>query len=198
MYAPIRVVVTIIVLLVCLTAPAAAQDVPGVELSAGYSSIHISQETHPVGWYGDASVALGRSIALVGAATGTYYTTTAQFANAGLQFDITGHMRVHTGAGGLRVVIRRTPRVVPFVQVLGGAIRVSGRASATVSGLRSPASSIDVNDSNTNKMIEAGGGIYLMISPRLGARVGGYDMSVFGEGNTTSGFRFSAGLVVGL
>jgi hypothetical protein len=161
-----------------LAAPAAAQDVPRVEVSGGYNFLRVfddalgDEKNFPAGWYADVSGNVTPMFAIVGAVFGTYKTIEV--------FDLSAHGFM----GGIRINSRANARVVPFGEILGGAIR-----SATEGG--------GLDESETDGLLQLGGGVNLMARPNVGVRLSADYLRVFEEDEGTNVFRFGAGIVLG-
>lgn len=172
---PIVLALTIL----ALAAPAAAQDVPRIEVSGGYNFLRLleddlgDEKNFPAGWYADVSGNVTPMVAIVGAVFGTYKTIEV--------FDLSAHGFM----GGVRVSSRANVRVVPFGEILGGAIR-----STTEGG--------GLDESETDGLLQLGGGVNLMASPNVGVRLSADYLRVFEEDEGSNIFRFGAGIVLGL
>jgi opacity protein-like surface antigen len=96
--------------------------------------------------------------------------------------------------GGVRLSARRHPRVVPFAQVLFGLARLSAsvEGSATVGG---QTTTIEEFESDNELAIEAGGGVNIRLTERVGARFGASYVR-FGGDDGGNAFRVAAGIVV--
>jgi len=166
--------------------PARAQTAL-IELSGGYNFLRLPgaalpDENLPAGWYADVAANVTDMFAAVGQVDGNYQSR--EFTG-----DFAGSMNtsVHRFMGGVRVHVRTNPRVVPFGQVLVGAMHVR-RAFAPYA-----------LDTETDAALQAGGGVNLM-SRNIGVRVGLDYMRVFGGYDLipgVNGFRFAAGVVYG-
>src|SRR5262245_2467314 len=167
-------------------APAVAQ-----ELSAGWRLLHNNDTTLKRGWYLDADGHLNEVFSVVGEIGGSYRSEDGVDVVSGTRVNVDVNFSVHTFAGGLRL---RAPigGIVPFGQVMFGAVRqaVSVEGSTTV-GTRT----VTVNDKNsdTDPILDVGGGVNIMTADKFGVRVGLGWMRFFHEGNDSNVFRFEAG-----
>ena len=188
------------VLLVSAAAPASAQDAPNGEFSAGWKMLHAMDvfagvdQTVPKGWYADLSANLSNSFAIVGEISGAYKTYEQSVTQLGIRIDASANVSIHTFMGGLRVS-KRTPKVVPFAQVLFGAavVGASVEGSATVGG-----TTINIDEaggSTSDFAFDAGGGVNLNLSNNVGLRFQGSYVRIGGDGGG-NGLRLGAGLVV--
>jgi opacity protein-like surface antigen len=173
-----------------LAGPAFAQNAPKAEISGGYQYFQAKQkgdsdsEKFKKGWYGDLAGNVNRTVGLV-FSVGSNSKTIEDGSDS---FDIT----VHQFLGGVRVSGRNNPMAVPFGQVLVGAMRLKG-TQGTFSATE--------NDLG----VLAGGGVNLMPKGNVGVRIGldythikaksGGDLL---DGQAINGFRFVAGIVLGL
>lgn len=163
--------------------PAAAQDAARVELSGGYNFLRVFEEdfedekNFPGGWYAEVAGNLTDMFAIVGQVSGNYKTLT---------FDSTDvDAKLHTFSGGVRVSSRVNQRVVPFAHILGGGVRSSFEGGGE-------------EDSETDGILQIGGGVNLMPNARVGIRLGADYLRVFVEDEGVNVFRFAAGVVLPL
>ena len=115
---------TALLLLCCLSQPAAAQT--GVEVSAGYALAHDPRDavTLPAGWVVGAALPITAAIAGVADVSGQYKTITL--------FTSDGHLSVHTVMGGVRAAAR-IGRLTEFAQVMIGVAHTSASAFGSTS-----------------------------------------------------------------
>jgi len=178
-------IVVMSVLAFAVTAPALAQTMPTVEISAGYNYLYFAGDdgddgvSVPIGWYGEIAGNLSRNIAVVGHVTGNYRGEE----ESGIEADAS----FHTFTGGVRF-IGRTPQANPFAQVLFGAARES--LSLNVPGLGSD------DDSDTTGVMLLGGGVNLLPEAAVGVRIGADYIRGLGDGGGNA-FRFNIGIVFG-
>ena len=167
--------------------PAVAQT-PTAELSGGYQFLRFSSEGEeseslPGGWYADVAFNLNEMIGIVGEVGGNYKSDSL--------FGVTVDQKVHEFMGGVRVSSRRNPMVVPFGQFLVGGANYSASGGADIEDL-----TISISDSETNFAIQAGGGVNVRLTDRVGARVGADYLRAFHEVSDTNIFRFVVGINV--
>jgi len=175
---------------------AAAQDRPSFEASGGWSLLHTTEvdETLPVGWYGDIAANVTNTIAIVGQVTGNYKSINETTTDFGVPVTLTADLKLHTFMGGVRFSARQHPRVVPFGQVLFGLARLSAsvEAGATAGG---QTMTFNESESENELAIEAGGGVNIRLTERVGARLGASYVR-FGGDDGGNAFRVGAGVVV--
>ena len=114
-----RSLVPVVVVLLCLAAPVAAQDIPAWKLRVDYSFTRAvtDEVTLPVGGFVSGARNVTDMLAIVGEVSGAYKSE-AEF---GFEIDKV----VVTLMGGVRYY-RRLARVTPFAQfLLGGAVLVA-------------------------------------------------------------------------
>ena len=112
----------------------------------------------------------------------------------GIRIDAEANVSILMMMGGLRVS-KRTPKVVPFAQILFGAavVAASVEGSATVGG--TTISVDEVAGSTSDFAFDAGGGVNLNLSNDIGLRFQGSYVRIGGDGGG-NGLRLGAGLVV--
>ena len=147
----------------------------------------------PKGWYADLSANLTDSFAVVGEISGAYQTYDQSITRLGIRVDASANVSIYTIMGGLRVS-KRTPKVVPFAQVLFGAAVVGARleGSATIGG-----TTINIDEaavSTSDFAFDAGGGVNLNLSNNVGLRFQGSYVRFGGDGGGNG--LLGAGLVV--
>lgn len=178
--------------LACGAVPAAAQ-----EISAGWRLADYDSPTLKKGWYFDAAVPLTEFVSAAGEVGGSYTSTNDVRIVSGRTIPVDRDFSLHTFAGGARL---RVPlgAIVPFAQVMFGAAReaISVEGSVAVPG---GTLSVDDEDSETDPMLDFGGGVNFMITENLGVRVGLGWMRFYhdGENNDDTVFRFEVGAVLG-
>ncbi len=151
---------------------AQAQGTPSIELSVGLN-VPI-----PTTWYGSVTKNLTDSVGVVGEVTG--------HESVGIP-GLT--LRTHSFLAGPRFAGGRTGSLVPFAQMLFGAVRISSRVD--VLGLV-------VNTSQTEFALQPGAGVDMMLTDRVGVRLqGDYRRILAGTGGA-SDFRFAVGAVFGV
>lgn len=151
-----------------------AQEVPAGDVSGGYSFVRDQElEENFQGWVGSAAFNLSPWLGVVGEVGGNYKTLSA--------FGTDVDLSVHTFAGGVRTSFRGSSSVTPFAQLLVGAARASG-------------SVLGVSESDTEFMVQPGGGVDVWFQPTVGLRIGG-DYRRILEDSGANEFRFHAGIV---
>jgi hypothetical protein len=166
--------------------PAAAQDAPKAEISAGWQLLNVKaegdeeRENFPKGWYFDVAGNITPVIGIVGQVSGNYKT----FEEDDFDLDI------HTFMGGVRV---------------GSQGPVRGFGQFLVGGARIGASDDIDSISETNMAIQVGGGVNVTGSSAVGLRVGIDWMKVLTKddgdilgGADVDGIRFTVGVVFGI
>ncbi len=168
-------------LVLAVAIPAAAQNVPKVEVSGGYSLLKFSDETFPGGWYADVAGNINRVFAIVGQGTGNYKTIDA----SGVSVDT----KLHGFMGGVRV-IGPNRNLAPFAQALFGGVRTSG--SSDLSGVLP----FSVSAGETDAAMQLGGGVNIMSARNVGLRVGVDYVRIFATDAGTNALRFTTGIVI--
>jgi len=180
--------------------PASAQTVPKVELSGGYQFLNVAiegeNESMPAGLYVDVAGNLTPMLGVVFQVGGNYKTLDESLALQFITARATADVRVHEFLGGVRLNLRSTPAVVPFAQVLAGAINGSAdvSASATVPGMAPIA--FDDEISGTNFGLGAGGGVNFGLAHAVGLRIGADYLHAFDDDGGANAFRFQVGVVI--
>ena len=161
--------------------PARAQDTPKVEVSGGYQFIRFDGNNRPKGWYADLAGNVTRALGIVGEVGGNYRSVS--------ESGITINGRIHEFMAGVRASARKNPHVVPFGQVLAGALHpsFSGRGAT-----------VTVSESETDFAFQLGGGVTVGLASKAGVRLGADYLRVSSDRNTTNIFRFAAGINLGL
>jgi hypothetical protein len=180
---------------VCVTAAlglaiadTAAAQASRFEVSGGYQTTRVADQGLPFGWSADVATNLNGTWSVVGEVSGAYRIEEDQ----DLGVDV--RISVHSLGAGARWSSRVASRIIPFLQVLGGAARAA--ASARLFDK-------DVGDTSMNFMLQPGGGVNLKMTETLGL-VGQVDYRrVFAEDeeDRASGanqFRVFVGARVGL
>ncbi len=152
---------------------AQAQGTPSIELSGGLNV--------PTAWYGSVTKNLTDSVGVIGEVNGHSETV-------GIPGFAAVTSRTHWFLAGPRFAARTT-RLVPFAQMLFGAVRISSKVD--VLGLV-------VNTSQTELALQPGAGVDVMLTDRVGVRLqGDYRRILAGTGGA-SDFRFAVGAVFGV
>jgi hypothetical protein len=195
-------VLAVSVLVLGCALPAAAQQAPTVELSGGYQLLRSFSgsdpaQTFPVGWYADIAGNVTNAIAIVGEVGGNYKTLSESVDLGELgagRFEANANLKLHGLFGGVRISARNT-HVVPFAQILGGAMFLNGSVAANGNVVGIPMN-VKTSVSDTRGAVRAGGGVNVMPSEHIGARVGVDYVHVFAPDSGGNGFSFTAGVVV--
>jgi hypothetical protein len=132
--------------------PVAAAQPSRFEVSGGYQATHTGDHTVAFGWSADVSGNLDDSWGIVVEISGTRRTE----ADADLGVDVT--LSLHSSGAGLRWS-RRGARIVPFLQTLAGATKISAHAEVR---------STEIGDSVITFMLQPGGGVAVRLNERLG------------------------------
>ena len=195
------------VLGLCLTAlsaalPVAAQTAPRAEVSGGYQFLNLSVEGEGQslgkGWYADVAGNLNRYLGIVFEVGGDYKTINASEIFLGVRGTAALDLRVHEFMGGVRVSARPNATVVPFGQFLVGGANGSAKVTgtATVGGVT--LASFSEEFSGTDFALQVGGGMNLLVTDKVGVRVGMDYLRIFDDEGGGNVFRFGAGIVLPL
>jgi len=154
--------------------PASAQT-PSGDISVGYRFLRVASgvdENLPGGWYVDGAANVTDAIGIVGEFGGNYKS---DFFGSGET------LKLHTYAAGVRVTARQNPAAQPYGQVLFGG------ATASFFG-----------ESETDPIVQVGGGVDLATNAAVGVRVGvDYIRDFGGEGDEdTNVVRFAVGAII--
>jgi hypothetical protein len=177
-----RTLLALILVVSALTAPAAAQ-----ELSLGYQLQRFSSEGDSI------NAPLGVSLSLAGPTSGSLSVvgqldwSRKHESETVLGTSVDGTATFTGFGGGVRWSGRGNPGATPFVEALVGALRSSG--SARVAGV-----SVG-SDSETDPMVEFGGGVAVPMAGGLGLFGQFGYRRIFAEDDTSvNGLRFVAGI----
>jgi len=165
--------------LVVSVAPASAQNV-----SFGYQYQHLSRGglSFPGGLNVDVGVPLARGVAIVGQFDWSRKSESEGVVGNGVHatFDVS------TFGGGVRWTAR-TPSVAPFVDVLFGGTKFSGRYVAD---------SQVASGSETDAMFQVGGGVAVPLTSMVSALGQFDDRRIFTTDKAMNSIRFVAGIRV--
>ena len=199
----LSIVATLLLVIVLgLPRPVAAQEAPKAEISGGYEMLHLGNfgdetQTLPKGWYADIAGNLTRSVGLVFQVSGSYKTVQETITNEGVTVSATAHVRAYQFLGGIRINARPNKTVTPFGQFLVGAFRLSGEASVTATQNGETVFQQDSSsNSSTNLAVQAGGGFNVLLTRRVGVRAGADYIRVFHKDDGLNALRFVVGAVV--
>jgi hypothetical protein len=134
-----------------LAAPDAAAQSSRFDVSGGYQTTRAADQIFAAGWSADVSSNLNDVWGIVAEISGT----DRDEADADFGADVT--LSIHSFGGGLRWS-KRGSRIVPFLQTLAGATRMS--AQAKVQGT-------EIGESVVKFMLQPGGGIEVKLSETL-------------------------------
>jgi opacity protein-like surface antigen len=168
--------------------PAAAQDVPKVEVSGGWNYLAMKSNededwTHfSKGWYADVAYAVTNMWSVVGQVAGDYKTITEQ--GGALDVTLTPYLF------GVRASARGNAKATPYAQILFGATRFH---------LSQGSDSLSENAFT----YQVGGGVNVKVNDKVGARVSadyvrikpGSDSELSSE--PFQGIRLGVGVVFG-
>jgi len=166
--------------LVSFPIPAAAQNAPRVEVSAGWRLLIPMEElirefdgSFPLGWYGDVAVTLTDTISVVGDVAGSYRTFDESFAQPLATTEIEADVRLYTFMGGVRFSNRSNARIVPFGQVLVGVIPGSIKGTATTTAF-GRSTVVNLSEETAGKFaFDIGAGVTLNVIDTAGIRISG-------------------------
>jgi len=178
--------------------PAAAQDTPKADVSAGYQVIGLTgdiDETLVKGWYVDIAGNVTSLLGIVFELGGDYKSIDESFTTGGVTATATADLSVHQFMGGVRFNLRPNPTVTPYGQFLVGAVRGAADVSTSVTGNGEVLFSGSDALSSTNFGLQTGGGIDLRITNRIGIRAGADYLRIFEEDAGANAFRFAVGVV---
>jgi opacity protein-like surface antigen len=182
-----------IVVISCLCSLAAAAPAASQTVRPSVSGGYLYTQTMDLdfnGWYADVAVPFTSLMSFVGDASGAYFSESASVPG----FSFSASLRIHTAMGGVRIAKPVQPKLVLFGQALAGVAATTG--SAQLSGVGGP---FDVSETAANFAIQLGGGVDVMLHPKIGVRVGASYMRIFADGDTgLNAFRFIVGGVLPL
>jgi opacity protein-like surface antigen len=192
-------VLSLCVVILGVALPAAAQTFPRTEISGGYQFVTFTvadeNESIPKGWYFEVAGNLTPMIGLVFQVGGNYKTFEESVQVGGGSFTAEVDLDIYQFLGGLRLNARSNPRLVPYGQVLVGAINgsVELTTTSTIPGIPT----FSEEDSSTNLGLVFGGGVNFGVSENTGIRFGVDYLRIFAEdeGDGSNVFRFHVGVV---
>jgi opacity protein-like surface antigen len=166
-----------------------------VATSSSRSQSKTKDQSIPKGWYFEAAGNLTPMLGLVFQVGGNYKTFEESVTVGGGTFTAEVDLDVYQFLGGVRLNVRNNPRLVPYGQVLLGAINgsVELTTTSTIPGI--PAFSEE--DSSTNFGVVFGGGVKFGVAENTGIRFGVDYLRIFAEdeGEGSNVFRFHVGVV---
>jgi hypothetical protein len=195
-------------LVLAVSAPALAQDVPRGDFSVGYQLLNVSvpvdptvaqgidtSQTLPVGWYFDVAGNISPMFGVVFQVGGNYKTIEQTVTVQGVTATGSVGLSVHQFMGGLRVNARGNPAVTPFGEVLAGAMSASADVSVSVTGPGGTLFETSETVSGTDFALGFGGGVDIRTSDRFGIRASASYIRIFGEDDGVNAFRLGVGVV---
>ena len=129
---------------------AIAQSTGNVEISGGYSYLHETDLSAPIGWYASGGGYLNNWFGLVGEVNGHYKTVS--------DFGPDLKTSIHLFGVGPKFAFRRNTRLTPYLQALFG----GGRASVSAPG---------VDDSSSGFAYQPSAGVEINGNGSVGVRV---------------------------
>jgi opacity protein-like surface antigen len=176
--------------------PAAAQTTPRTEISAGYQFVTFSvedgeNESIPKGWYFEVAGNLNPMLGVVFQVGGNYKRFEESVTIGTVTIAAEADVKVHEFLGGLRLSARDNPKLVPYGQLLVGAINGSVELTGTVPGIPS----FTQEESSTNFALMVGGGVNFGFTESIGVRFGVDYLRIFEEDAGSNVFRFHTGIV---
>lgn len=183
-----------------LAMPAGAQTTPNVEVSGGYQFINLSvggdSESFPKGWYADVAGNINGVFGVVFEVGGNYKSFTETQTVGPVRATATADIKIHEFMGGMRIASRKNPTVVPYGQVLAGAVNGSSKFSVSSNVLGANVFSSSGAESGTNFAIQFGGGVVIGPSGGIGVRIGADYVRIFASDEDANMFRLGAGINV--
>jgi hypothetical protein len=192
---------------------AAAQDVPRVEVSAGWRLLMPTQELirefddrFPLGWYGDVAITLTDTIAIVGDFAGSYKTIDRSYTiSPAVATEVDVDLRLYSFMGGVRFSNRRNVRIVPYGQVLIGVTPGSIRGTSTTTAF-GRSTTVNLSEETAGKLtFDIGAGMTLNVIDAAGIRISGSYLqptqrpfSPRATNGGAGGVRFGVGIVLPL
>ena len=137
-------------LLMMAPGPAIAQSMGNVEISGGYSFLHETDLSAPIGWYASGGGYLNNWLGLVGEVNGHYKTVS--------DFGPDLKTSIHLFGVGPKFAFRRNTRLTPYLQALFG----GGRTSVSAPG---------VDDSSSGFAYQPSAGVEINGNGSVGVRV---------------------------
>ena len=187
-----------------LVRPAAAQDTSRGEFSAGWRFTHANlgnvpftfeipkPNDFPRGWYGDVALNLSPKFALVGEAGGTYLHDTTSRTTGSVTIAQAVDVTFHTFMGGVRVRAPQNARLVPFGQVLIGGEHNSSSSERTLTFPAGRPSTSLQEASGSGAVLALDGGLTVAAGP-IGLRAAAGYARFFGTADADA-FRLSIGV----
>lgn len=168
---------------VAFAAPASAQDAPVLDLGIGYQWLHAPEQAYPLGFNLDLSGQLSGDFRWVGEFN---WSTDSES-----DFGVDASLAATAFAAGVRWAPEAGAKYRPYAQVLVGAHRDSFDLDAD--GL-----DVDLDESQTNFMLQPGVGATFPVGDRWGVFGQADWRRIFYEGEGENDFRFVVGARVTL
>ena len=198
-----RAIITVVVAVVLIPAPASAQEpgipVPRADLSAGYVFMrdftdvgpNVNDIDFPTGWYFSGAFNPTTWFGIVGEVSGSYKN---DLDIGYLGFQSSSDAQVYTFMGGARF-FKKAGRLVPFAQILTGVAHMRAKVRVTP-GISDFGDTIEEN--TTDFALQPGGGLTIYLTDRVGVRLAADYRSVIdfagaAENDYTNEFRMTAG-----
>jgi opacity protein-like surface antigen len=178
--------------------PAAAQNAPRGEISAGYQLLGARgdvDETLEKGWYADAAGNIGRVFSVVFQVSGNYKTFDETVTVGPITTNVNVDLKVHEFMGGIRANARGSQTITPFAQFLAGGVHGSADVSGSVVAGGQTFFSTNTSDSGTDFGLQIGGGVNFKVSDTFGVRFAADYLRVFGDGDDLNAYRVAIGAV---
>ena len=169
-------------------------------MSGGYQFLSFSMdgesESMGKGWYFDVAGNLSPTLGIVFQVGGNYKTFDETITIGGITATATADLKVHEFLGGVRLNARSDSAIVPYGQVLVGAINGSAEVSASTTIPGVPAISFSEEESGTDLGLELGAGVNFGLGDAFGLLAGADYLRVFEEDAGANLFRFHVGIVI--
>jgi opacity protein-like surface antigen len=188
-------VLSLCAVILIVAAPAFAQT-PAVEVSGGYQFLNFDvedeNESLGKGWYLDVAGNVTPMLGIVFQVGGSYKSLEQSITVGAGTLSSDVDVSVHQFLGGVRVNSRGNSTIVPYGQVLAGAI--NGSVDVTTTSTIPGVPSVSDETSATEFALELGGGVNFGLTPAVGIRVGGDYIRLFADEGANL-FRFHIGVV---
>ena len=162
--------------------PVLAQETPKAEFSGGYQLLNYSAAgnlaslTFFRSWYLDVAGSVNKVVSIAGEAGGAYKNETQTIFGFSQRVDLNTHELM----GGIRLNARQ-PHVVSFGQVLVGGVQGGSRVSVSGQGF-----SDSNSGSSTHFALQAGGGVNVLATDKVGVRIGADYLRIFPKNEETT------------
>ena len=166
--------------LLSLAPSRAIAQTKSLEISGGYSFLHETDLSVPVGWYASGGGYLNNWLGIVGEVNGHYKTVSVS--------GIDAKTNIHLFGAGPKFALRRNPRFTPYVQALFGV----GRAGVSASVPGSPS----FDDSSSGFAYQPSAGVEINANNSVGVRVAVARAAIHLEDEWAGETMFMAGVVI--